>query len=170
MKIDEKKLALLEAVLFTTNDPLTLEKLSKYVKSNKDRIQEMLKILRERYEKNDSGISLSEMGGYRLVVKSEFLQFVADLTLHADLSRGLLRVLAIIAYHEPIKQSDIVKVIGNRTYEYVKDLLARGLISVEKKSGTKILTTTPQFEEYFVAKKEALKKAAEEKNEDDKIL
>lgn len=170
MKIDEKKLALLEAVLFTTNDPLTLEKLSKYVKSNKDRIQEMLKILRERYEKNDSGISLSEMGGYRLVVKSEFLQFVADLTLHADLSRGLLRVLAIIAYHEPIKQSDIVKVIGNRTYEYVKDLLARGLISVEKKSGTKILTTTPQFEEYFGAKKEALKKAAEEKNEDDKIL
>jgi segregation and condensation protein B len=170
MKIDEKKLALLEAVLFTTNDPLTLEKLSKYVKSNKDRIQEMLKILRERYEKNDSGISLSEMGGYRLVVKSEFLQFVADLTLHADLSRGLLRVLAIIAYHEPIKQSDIVKVIGNRTYEYVKDLLARGLISVEKKSRTKILTTTPQFEEYFGAKKEALKKAAEEKNEDDKIL
>ena len=170
MKIDEKKLALLEAVLFTTNDPLTLEKLSKYVKSNKDRIQEMLKILRERYEKNDSGISLSEMGGYRLVVKSEFLQFVADLTLHADLSRGLLRVLAIIAYHEPIKQSYIVKVIGNRTYEYVKDLLARGLISVEKKSRTKILTTTPQFEEYFGAKKEALKKAAEEKNEDDKIL
>ena len=170
MKIDEKKLALLEAVLFTTNDPLTLEKLSKYVKSNKDRIQEMLKILRERYEKNDSGISLSEMGGYRLVVKSEFLQFVADLTLHADLSRGLLRVLAIIAYHEPIKQSDIVKVIGNRTYEYVKDLLARGLISVEKKSSTKILTTTPKFEEYFGAKKEALKKAAEEKNEDDKIL
>ncbi|MBI3190202.1 SMC-Scp complex subunit ScpB [archaeon] len=167
MKIDEKKLALLEAILFTTNDPLPIEKLSKYVKSNKDRIEEMLKVLRERYEKNDSGISLSDMGGYRLIVKSEFLQSVADLTPHADLSRGLLRVLAIIAYHEPIKQSDIVKVIGNRTYEYVKDLLSRGLINVEKKSRTKILTTTPQFEEYFGAKKEVLKKVAEEKKEDD---
>ncbi|MCX6815934.1 MAG: SMC-Scp complex subunit ScpB [Candidatus Aenigmarchaeota archaeon] len=157
MKIDEKKLALLEAVLFTTNDPLPIEKLSKYVRSNKERIEEMLKFLRERYAKEDSGIMLSDIGGYRLMVKSEFLENVSDLTPHADLSRGLLRVLAIIAYHEPIKQSDIVKVIGNRTYEYVKDLVGRGLIKLEKKSRTRIITTTPQFEEYFGTKKESLK-------------
>ncbi len=158
MKIDEKKLALLEAVLFTTADPLPLEKLSKYVRSNREKMEEMIKILKEKYAKEDSGIALSDIGGYRLVVKPEFLEDVTDLTPHSDLSRGLLRVLAIIAYHEPIKQSDIVKVIGNRTYEYVKDLEQRGLIRVEKKSRTKILATTPQFEEYFGTKKENLKK------------
>jgi len=162
MKINEKKLALLEAILFTTTDPLSIEKLSKYVRSNKEHIEEMIRVLKERYAKEGSGITMSEIGGYRLVVKPEFLQNVSDLTPHADLSRGLLRVLAIIAYHEPIKQSDIVKVIGNRTYEYVKQLEERGLIRFEKKSRTKILSTTPQFEEYFGTKKEDLKREFKE--------
>lgn len=164
MKIDEKKLALLEAVLFTTSEPLSIEKLMKIVRSNKERLEQMLAILKERYDKPESGIMLSDMGGYRLVVKQEFLESVSDLTPHADLSRGLLRVLAIIAYHEPIKQSDIVKVIGNRTYEYVRELEIRGLIKVEKKSRTKIITTTPNFEEYFGIKKSDLKKEIEEKS------
>ncbi len=167
MKVDNRKLALLEAILFTTNDPLSIEKLSKHVRSNKERVDEMLKALAERYSKEDSGLTLSGIGGYRLIVKPEFLENVADLTPHADLSRGLLRVLAIIAYHEPIKQSDIVKVIGNRTYEYVKELEHRGLVKVEKKSRTKMIATTPQFEEYFGKKKEELKKEFTE-NKDEK--
>ena len=171
MKIDEKKLALLEAVMFTTNDPISIERLSKIIRSNKEKIVEMINALRERYTKEDSGIMISDMGGYRLAVKSEFLMAVADLTPHADLSRGLLRVLAIIAYHEPIKQSDIVKVIGNRTYEYVKDLEQRGLVKVEKKSRTKIIATTPQFEQYFGTKKEQLKgEFQKEMSEEEKIL
>ena len=161
MKIDEKKLALLEAVLFTTSEPLSVEKLSKYVRSNKERIEEMISVLKEKYSKPDFGVMISEIGGYRLVVKPDFLENVSNLTPHADLSRGLLRVLAIIAYHEPIKQSDIVKVIGNRTYEYVKELEERGLVSVEKKSRTKILKTTSHFEEYFGTKKHMLKEEFE---------
>ena len=170
MKIDEKKLALLEAILFTTSEPLHIEKLVKNVRSNKERIEEMLRILKERYSKHDCGITLSDIGGYRLVVKPEFLEDVANLTPHADLSRGLLRVLAIIAYHEPIKQSDIVKVIGNRTYEYVKDLEGRGLIKVEKKSRTKILATTPHFEEYFGTKKHLLKEEFEKETKKEKEM
>jgi segregation and condensation protein B len=169
MKIDEKKLALLEAALFTTSEPLPIEKLVKYVRSNKERIEEMLKVLRERYSKADSGIMLSEIGGYRLSVKPDFLLNVSDLTPHADLSRGLLRVLAIIAYHEPIKQSDIVKVIGNRTYEYVKDLEERGFVKFVKKSRTKILSTTPHFEEYFGTKKHLLKQEFEKAKDESKV-
>lgn len=170
MKIDEKKMALLEAILFTTSEPLSIEKLVKTVRSNKERIEEMIRLLEERYMKNDTGIMVSNIGGYRLVVKPEFLENVANLTPHADLSRGLLRVLAIIAYHEPIKQSDIVKVIGNRTYEYVKDLETRGLVKVEKKSRTKMLSTTPHFEEYFGTKKHLLKEEFEKEPAKDNVV
>ncbi len=158
MKIDDARLAMLEAILFTTTEPLSIEKLVKLMRTSKDRLEQMLTVLRERYAKEESGVTLSEMGGFRLVVKPEYTEKVSDLTPHADLSRGLLRVLAVIAYHEPIKQSDIVKVIGNRTYEYVKELEERGLIKVEKKSRTKILSTTPHFEEYFGTKKDQIKK------------
>jgi segregation and condensation protein B len=140
----------------------------KYTRTtSREKMEQMLVILREKYNRSDSGVALSEIGGYRLIVKPEFMEAVSDLTPHADLSRGLLRVLAIIAYHEPIKQSDIVKVIGNRTYEYVKELEERGLVRVEKKSRTKILSTTPHFEEYFGTRKQELREAI--KKEEGKI-
>jgi segregation and condensation protein B len=161
-----KKLALLEAVLFTTAEPLSIEDLEKNLKLKKEDIELLLNDLRKKYSDPETGIKLSETGGYRLVVKEDFLGSVSHLTPHADLSRGLLRVLSIIAYHEPIKQSEIVKVIGNRTYEYVKSLEERGLIKSEKKSRTKVLKTTPHFEEYFGARREEIKKLANIKNED----
>ena len=160
--INLKKIALLEAIMFTTTEPLTFEELQKLTKSRKDELEKLLNEMNQRYASEANGIKISDIGGYKLVVKNEYMQAVANLTPHADMSRGLLRVLSIIAYHEPIKQSDIVKVVGNRTYEYVKDLTEKGLIKVEKKSRTRILATTPRFEEYFGTKKEELKKNLED--------
>lgn len=157
----KNKIALLEAILFTTTEPLTIEKLQRMLKIKRESIEKLLEQLENRYSNPDFGIKLSHIGGYKLVVKDEFLSNVADLTPHADLSRGLLRVLSIIAYHEPIKQSDIVKIIGNRTYEYVKELENRGFVKSEKKSKTKILSVTKEFESYFSLQKDELKKALE---------
>jgi segregation and condensation protein B len=170
--IKQNKLALLEAILFTTDEPLKIEKLQKDLKAQKEEIEKMLEILKDKYNKSDFGIKLSDIGGYKLVVKPEYVSKVSHLTPHADLSRGLLRVLSIIAYHEPIKQSDIVKVVGNRTYEYVKELEEHGLIKSERKSRTKLLSTTPHFEDYFGAKKHELKKTfgeSEKENKDKEI-
>src|SRR3990167_6246737 len=153
-----KKLGLLEAILFTTTEPLSFEELHKLTKSRKDEMDRLLNEMNARCADEARGVKISDMGGYKLVVKSEFMANVTNLTPHADMSRGLLRVLSIIAFHEPIKQSDIVKVIGNRTYDYVHELQERGLIKVEKKSRTRILATTPRFEEYFETKREELKK------------
>ena len=161
MAINEQKLALLEAILFTTTQPLSLEDLQKLVRGRMDELRKLLEELDKRYASPAHGIRLSDIGGYKLIVKSEYMQSVADLTPHADMSRGLLRVLSVIAYHQPIKQSDIVKVIGNRTYEYVHELVERGFVSVEKKSRTRLLSTTPRFEEYFETKKEELRKLKE---------
>ena len=165
-QLNSQKLALLEAILFTTTDPLTFEQLQKLTKSRKDEMEKLLTELNQRYSNENSGIKISDMGGYKLIVKNEYLHNVADLTPHADMSRGLLRVLSIIAYHEPIRQSEIVKVIGNRTYDYVKELSEKGLINVEKKSRTRILTTTDKFEEYFETKKNELKKNLDEVKEE----
>ncbi len=167
--INDQKLALLEAILFTTSEPLSLDELQKLIRGRKDEIMKMLDELSRRYSDPSHGIKLYDIGGYKLMVKNDYMQAVADLTPHADMSRGLLRVLSIIAYHQPIKQSDIVKVIGNRTYEYVHELVERGFITVEKKARTRILSTTPRFEEYFETKKEELRKLKEEVKDEGKI-
>ncbi len=156
------KLALLEAILFTTTEPLSIEQLEKNLRMKREELERLLNELRVKYANDETGIKLSEAGGYRLVVKHEYSERVSHLTPHADLSRGLLRVLSIIAYHEPISQSDIVKVVGNRTYEYVKELETHGLVRSEKKSRTKVLRTTPHFEEYFGSDKAKIKEAMTE--------
>ena len=158
----EQKIALIEAVLFTTTGPLDVEKLHKATKITPGEIELLLKDIEQKYSGPEHGVKLSTIGGYRLAVKEQYVERVSHLTPHADLSRGLLRVLSIIAYHEPVPQSDIVKIIGNRTYEYVKELEERDLVKSEKKSRTKMLSTTPQFEEYFGTRKEEIKRTFEE--------
>jgi len=153
----KEKLALLEAMLFTTHKPLSIEEISKNLRIKEDTIKQLLHTLKEKYSKPEYGIKLSDAGGYKLVVKHEYVDKVSHLTPHADLSRGVLRVLSIIAFHDHVEQSEIVKVVGNRTYEYVKELEKRGFIKSEKKGRTKILTTTPHFEDYFGIKKGELK-------------
>ena len=158
---DPQKLAVLEAVLFSTGKPLKIEDLAKITKIRKDQIEPLLAVLRKRYTIQESGLRLFDVGGYRLMVKQEFLEKVSSLA-KADLSKGLLRILSLIAYHEPVKQSDIVKVIGNRTYEYVKELEDLGFIKSERKGRTKVLRTTSQFETYFGTKREELKRLAQQ--------
>lgn len=159
------KQALMEAILFTTEKPLTAEAIQKIMKIRREEVDRLLAEIRAKYAGEEHGIKLSETGGYKLIVKSEYVDKVSHLTPHADLSRGLLRVLSIISYHEPVSQSDIVKVVGNRTYEYVKELESRGLVKSEKKSRTRMLSTTQHFEDYFGAKKEEIKKITAEKAE-----
>jgi segregation and condensation protein B len=164
----QHKLAQLEAVLFTTHEPLQLKDLTKILGVKESTVLHLINILEDKYNKAEHGVMLSKTGGYRLTVKDQYIEKVTNLTPHADMSRGVLRVLSIISYHEPVEQSEIVKVIGNRTYEYVKELIERGLIKEEKKGRTKLLRTTPHFEEYFNIKKEHLKKEIEEIKEYDK--
>lgn len=153
-----KKIALLEAILFTATEPLKLSEIKKLMKINEMEILKLLEEIRLRYEDETHGIKLFDVGGFKLVIKPEYRDRVKNLTPYADMSRGLLRALSIVAFHQPIAQSEIAKVIGNRAYEYIKELEERGFIKGEKKSRTKILVTTPEFEKYFGTKSEELKK------------
>jgi segregation and condensation protein B len=160
-KIPERHVALVEAILFSTSEPLSEEQIAKMANIRLENVREALAVLRVKYQDPRHGIRLMETGGYRLAVKPEFAAKVGRLA-KAELSKGLLRVLSIIAYHQPVKQSDIVKIIGNRTYEYAKELEQLGFIKSERKGKTKILSTTPYFEAYFATKKEELKRHFEE--------
>jgi segregation and condensation protein B len=154
----DHQLALLEATLFASSKPLSLEDLAKLTKINIEKLPGMLESLSQRYASQDHGIAVANLGGWRFAIKSEFAPRMSSMT-KPDLPKGLLRVLSMIAYHEPVKQSDIVKIIGNRTYEYIKHLKELNFIIDEKHARTKLLKVTPYFETYFATKKEDLKKA-----------
>ncbi|MEM5793722.1 MAG: SMC-Scp complex subunit ScpB [Candidatus Aenigmatarchaeota archaeon] len=157
--------ALLEAALFVSDRPLSLEKLSKVVGiGSEEEVKKLLEELKKELSKEDRGVELVETPeGFELRVKKEYREKVAKLAPFADLSNGMMRTLAIVAVKQPIKQSLIVKYQGNKAYGYVEALEKKGLIKTEKAGRTKTITTTPEFERYFGKSTEELKKILEEK-------
>jgi len=139
-----------EAALFMTSEVVTIAYLSKMFGVDPAIIEKTVLELKLEYNKPEHGVQVFEAGtGFQMKVKPEYSQKVRPLTPYKDLSRGLLKVLAMVAYQQPITQSNIVKVIGNRAYDYVKKLEQKGLIKTEKKSRTKTLVATKELANYF---------------------
>lgn len=159
------KKALLEAALFVSDKPLSLERLSKIVGvGSLEEVKKLIEEMKEELEKEDRGIELVESPeGFELRIKKEYRESVAKLAPLADLSDGMLRSLALIAVKQPIKQSTIVKIQGNKAYGYIRMLEEKGLVKSEKFRRTKILRTTSEFEKYFGKSVDEIKRMIEEK-------
>jgi len=146
----ERLKAAIEAALYMSNDPITTDDLSKMFKSDPAEVRAMLDEIMAECEKEHHGDHLIESSaGFSISVKPHLSSIVRNLTPYQDLSKGLLRVLALVAYKQPITQSEVVKVIGNRAYDYVKKLEERNLIKTVKHSRTKALVATKEFANYF---------------------
>jgi hypothetical protein len=66
-----------------------------------------------------------------------------------EIPAKLLKTLALIAYHQPMKQSELVDMLGTKVYDHVPELVARGLVKAREEGVTKVLVTTALFPEYF---------------------
>ena len=141
--------SLIEAALFMSASPLDMNKLSKIAGVNSlGYLKGTLLELRDEYE--GRGFHLVESPqGWSFAVDARFADKVSSLTPHADLSDGAKRTLALIAYKEPMPQSEVVKVQGSQCYSYIRDLSERGLVRVEKHGRSKVLSLTKEFERYF---------------------
>ena len=144
------KKALIEAALFMSSKPLSRKELANITGSTEEEVESILEELKRDLESPERGLHLVKIGEkYKMYVKPEYVRFVRHLTPYSDMKKGHLRVLALVAYKQGITQSEIVKVIGNRTYEYVRELVERGLIKAVKQGRTKVLIPTKEFADYF---------------------
>ncbi len=148
---------ILEAALFMSSRPLMLDEIGKILGVHSlGYVKEMLEKMQKDY--SDRGIEIvNTPQGWMMQVRPEFLGKVAHLTPYADMSEGCKRALAIIAYKEPVQQSEIIRIQGNKAYSYLKQLQKRNLIKAEKKGRTKTIKLTQEFERYFGEEKEKIK-------------
>lgn len=154
--MDEKK-SIIEAALFMSERPLTLDYLGKVAGMNSlGVVRETIENLQKEYEKRGLEIAKTPQG-WTMQVRQNLLPKVAHLTPYHDLSEGCKRTLALVAYMEPVKQSEIIRIQGNKAYSYIKSLARKDLVKTEKQGHTKILKLTPEFERYFGDEKDSIK-------------
>lgn len=118
--------------------------------SSEAEVKKALDELRSDYASRESALEITfDDGRYKLEVRSEYLGDVKHLAPQMDMSRAVLTTLSYIAFKQPLKQSYLVHKFGNRIYEYIKELVKRGLINAEPKGHTKELTTTKKLLTYL---------------------
>lgn len=130
--IENKMLAVAEAVLFAAAEPIEHTRLSVVLGTDSETTLELLDVLKEKYEKEESGLCLLKLGSkYQLCSKKEYInevRAVLDLKRNTPLSQAALEVLAIVAYNQPITKPYIEQIRGVDCSGVVSTLAQRGLI------------------------------------------
>ncbi len=157
---------IIEAALFAAGGMVDITRLSALIGRSEDETSLIADNLIEEYRQRESGIEIIRLkdnlstkdragsdstpvnAKYLMQVRPEYAEYVRSLA-PKELPAPVLRTLSMIAYHQPVTQSDIAKIRGNMTYVHIRALLELGLITSVPKGHTKLLTTTPRFAEYF---------------------
>jgi segregation and condensation protein B len=152
--------AAIEAVLFASNDPVTVARLYEVFPGDaSEGVDAAFEVVCERYRSSEDsrGVFVEEVaGGHRLVTRPQlhgYLRKYFDVTGHNRLSMASLETLAIVAYRQPVTGPEIQEMRGVNSSGVLKTLLDRRLIRI---SGRKqvvgkpfIYRTTREFLMHF---------------------
>ena len=130
---DAKLRAVLEAIIYVTDEPLTLDQICIAIEQPRDRVMHLLEQLANDYERPERGLGIREIaGGFKMATKpehhEEVRRFVKNLNPPLKLSLPALETLAVIAYKQPITAPEIMEIRGVQGASVLKTLLDRKLI------------------------------------------
>ncbi len=160
MQEDKNKV---ETILFTTGRFIGLEELGRLAGiGSTGYMKEIITELRKDYENRNTSLQLIEQGDkYKLGIKKEYLHLTESLLSDSELDRPTQETLAVIAYKNPVMQSEIIKIRGNTAYDHIKLLKELDFINSEPSGRTRILKLTNKFYDYFDIVEDQLKSKLE---------
>ncbi len=146
-----------EALLFSSDQPLTLVLLADALETPAEEVTAALQSLGEEYASRQSGVELREMaGGWVFTTTPEQLEWVGRMLRgkrKMRLSRAALETMAIIAYKQPVTKSEVEAIRGVDASGVLATLLERNLVTIKGRStvvGRPLLYgTTNEFLNYF---------------------
>lgn len=141
---------LLEATLFGSGKSLSVKDLSESLGYEEDEITEALTSLQGTIKRRRGGaLRIVEIGGkWAMEVRSNVAEHLPKET-KTEMPKKLLKAAALIAYHQPMPQSRLVELLGQKAYDYVRELSQHGMIMRRRDGNTRRLTTTRRFSEAF---------------------
>lgn len=141
---------LLEATLFSAGRSMSVTDLSEKLGYEEEEISESIVALQSTIKRRrNGGLQVVEIGGkWAMEVKPMIANHLPKET-KSELPPKLLKAAALIAYHQPMPQSRLVELLGQRAYDHIRELAQAGLIGRRRDGNTRRLTTTRRFSEMF---------------------
>ncbi len=138
-----------EAALFSAGRAVSVDEIAEQENLNKATVEKAVKALAKVYDERDTVLEIRKAGAkWAMQVRTVAAEPAAKFA-PMEIPAKVLKTLALIAYHQPIKQSDLKDMIGTKVYDHIPELKERGLVKTRRDGVTKILTVTQAFPEYF---------------------
>jgi segregation and condensation protein B len=141
---------LIEATLFSSGKSMSVAELSTVLGYDEDEMLDCLYSLQATLRRRRGGsLQLAEVGvRWALEVKPSIASHLPKET-KTDMPPKLLKAAALIAYHQPMPQARLVELLGQKAYDYVRELAQLGMVDRRKDGNTRRLSTTRRFSEAF---------------------
>jgi segregation and condensation protein B len=113
---------LVESVLFSATQPVSVDDIKEATGLAPKEIRSSLDELMQRYNdelKRESALEIIQAGNkYTMQVKKRYSDTTTMVT-RPEIQPNLLKTLALIAFHQPIKQSNLRRMLGPKVYDHV---------------------------------------------------
>jgi segregation and condensation protein B len=148
-QVDYKKLV--EAALFMSPNAMSAQDIASVIGlGSVGHVSNYLNQLIAEYRERNTSLEIIEIGGkFMFSIKEPYASRVAQMASGPEISRGALRLLAYVSKNDNIKQSELVKIFGSSTYDYVKELVEKEFIEAKKEGRSRRVVLTSKFSEYF---------------------
>jgi segregation and condensation protein B len=145
-------LAKVEAALYASGRPLTVEEIMHVVGTTSER--KATAVAREVAKGVNSAMQAVEVVEYSgprfaMQLKAQYTQTARRFATRPLLSRAALRTLSFIAFFQPISSAELVLRRSSTVYQHLKELEEVGFVTSERQGRSKAYRTTPRFAEYF---------------------
>jgi len=140
----------IEASLFVAGRFLTLQDLIVLTDINPIMLKSILHDWEKKYKSAGALRIVRRDKSYKMDIAEKYHYIINKLaTGSAEFTKSEQETLAIIAYKQPIKQSVVIKIRGNKSYEHIKKFRQLGLVNAKREGHTLILNLSEEFYEYF---------------------
>ena len=123
-----------EAVLFASDEPLTVNRLADIVGTNVKQLRKLIENLNGKYEANNNSFRIEQIaGGYQMLTLScynHWLKRLLRARSESRLSPAALETLAIVAYKQPVIRADVEAIRGVAVGEVLRSLMQKGLVKI----------------------------------------
>ena len=135
-----ERAAVIEALIFVSDEPLSAKTIADVLKEDKEVINETVCALAEEFNARNGGLQLREVaGGWQFATRPEYHEHVRAFLKtrpSAKLTIASLETLAVIAYRQPVTVPEILEIRGVQSPSAIKTLLDKKLIVAKGRKET----------------------------------
>lgn len=149
--------AVVEALLFASDSPLPISKITATAELPTSSVRQALKVLNARYDQQGAAFRIEEIaGGFQMLTLPEYndvLRRLLSVKKDSRLTQASMETLAIIAYRQPILRADIEAIRGVATGDILRGLMEKQLVKIVGRADVigrpMLYGTTKKFLEIF---------------------